>query len=297
MSQNNDIVIDPSITSQDQMQHHRQQLSAMADGALAPDQARFLLRRLQHDAELASCWERWQVYGDAMRGHAHALLPADFAQRVGQAIAADAALVAAATAPVARRGVKPWQWFGGGALAASLALFAVLGLRPDAAPTPVQASADVPSVKAPVADAVPAAPVLDTPVQVAQTPSPEASTPIAPRQSNSPATPAPRNVDSRVRTASAPVAAPIREAATLPALPSVPVDSSSTAAVLAAADAAQADPFAVPQAAPVARPWPRAVLPGASQGAFNASFGGAGFTPAPAPRELPATSVQDAPAQ
>ena len=33
--------------------HQRQQLSALVDGELAPDQARFLLRRLQHDAELS----------------------------------------------------------------------------------------------------------------------------------------------------------------------------------------------------------------------------------------------------
>src|SRR5690606_36407727 len=56
--------------------HNRRQLSAMLDGELSPDQARFMLRRLQHDGELAACWERWQVCGDVLRGRGHSLLPA-----------------------------------------------------------------------------------------------------------------------------------------------------------------------------------------------------------------------------
>ena len=59
---------------------HRQQLSAMLDGELSPDEAKFMLRRLQHDGELAACWERWQVCGDVLRGRHHALLPSDFAE-------------------------------------------------------------------------------------------------------------------------------------------------------------------------------------------------------------------------
>src|SRR3546814_12877083 len=66
--------------------HHRQQLSAMLDGELLPDQAKFMLRRLEHDGELAACWERWQVCGEVMRGRQGALLPADFSRRVAAAI-------------------------------------------------------------------------------------------------------------------------------------------------------------------------------------------------------------------
>src|SRR3546814_9904393 len=66
--------------------HHRQQLSAMLDGELLPDQAKFMLRRLEHDGELAACWERWQVCGEVMRGRQGALLPADFSRRVANAI-------------------------------------------------------------------------------------------------------------------------------------------------------------------------------------------------------------------
>ena len=35
--------------------HHRQQLSALMDGELLADEARFLLRRLQHDRDLTGC--------------------------------------------------------------------------------------------------------------------------------------------------------------------------------------------------------------------------------------------------
>ena len=55
--------------------YHRQQLSAMLDGELSPDEARFMLRRLQHDTVLAACWERWQVCGDVLRGQRNDLLP------------------------------------------------------------------------------------------------------------------------------------------------------------------------------------------------------------------------------
>src|SRR3546814_11040587 len=66
--------------------HHRQQLSAMLDGELLPDQAKFMLRRLEHDGELAACWERWPVCGEVMRGSQGALLPADFSRRAAHAI-------------------------------------------------------------------------------------------------------------------------------------------------------------------------------------------------------------------
>ena len=60
----------------------REQLSALMDGALPADQTRFLLRRLQHDAPLAECWQRWRLAGEVMRGLAPAQrLPADFALR------------------------------------------------------------------------------------------------------------------------------------------------------------------------------------------------------------------------
>ena len=99
--------------------HYQQQLSAWMDGDLPSDEARFLLRRLQHDDELASRLGRWQLCGDVLRGQAQAPAPAGFAERVAAAVNAEPSLLAAsATAPRARSNLRVW---GGGALAASVA--------------------------------------------------------------------------------------------------------------------------------------------------------------------------------
>src|SRR5690606_42126344 len=142
--------------------YHRQQLSAMLDGELSPDEARFMLRRLQHDTVLASCWERWQVCGDVLRGQRNDLLPADFAQRVAQSLAGDAD---ATLAQGHGRGARPrmLRWGGGAAVAASVALLAVFAGRQlpvpgegpgSAAPAPLVAEAAAP---APASPAPPAA--------------------------------------------------------------------------------------------------------------------------------------------
>lgn len=119
----------------------REQLSALMDGALPEDQTRFLLRRLQHDAALAGCWERWRTAADAMRGVAPTrCLPADFASRVAAALQEDAPLNAAERA--AARASQRRRWGGGAALAAALATLAVLGLPKGESAAP-QAAADV----------------------------------------------------------------------------------------------------------------------------------------------------------
>jgi len=102
---------------------HRQQLSAMLDGELSPDEAKFMLRRLEHDVELARCWERWQLCGELMRGRADGVLPSDFAVRVAAAV--QAPLPRAHTQVNAPRRSRRVLW-GGMGLAASLAMAAVL---------------------------------------------------------------------------------------------------------------------------------------------------------------------------
>ena len=103
-------------------QRHREQLSALVDGELGADEARFLLRRMEHDPELAGCQERWQLLGDVMRGQASALAPAGFSAAVAAAIAAE---------PAPRRAASPGtsQWLAGlgrrAALAASVAAVAL----------------------------------------------------------------------------------------------------------------------------------------------------------------------------
>lgn len=138
--------------------YHRQQLSAMLDGELPQDQARFLRRRLQHDAELAQCFERWQVCGDVLRGRRVSLLPVDFADRIAAGIAADGAAAVAATGTARRARPRLLRWGGGAALAASVALVALFVGRPgglqdtpggapagvlaDASPAPLPVPAD-----------------------------------------------------------------------------------------------------------------------------------------------------------
>jgi len=131
--------------------HHRQQLSALFDGELEGDSARFLLRRLQHDPELAGCQERWQLLGDVLRGQACAPAPSTFAAGVAAAVAREP--LPAASAPRRRGG---WRTWGGGALAASVAAVALFMGRqalqeptPDAA-APLQVMASQAELVAPV---------------------------------------------------------------------------------------------------------------------------------------------------
>jgi len=102
---------------------HRQQLSAMLDGELSPDEAKFMLRRLEHDVELARCWERWQLCGEVMRGRADGLLPGDFAARVAVAVQGPVAGVQVGLNAPRRSRRMVW---GGMGLAASLAALAAV---------------------------------------------------------------------------------------------------------------------------------------------------------------------------
>lgn len=98
--------------------HTRLQLSQLIDSELPMDEARFLLRRLQHNEELANCQERWQLYGDVLRGVALAPAPTDFTLRVQAAVAAEAT-------PVRTK----HRWRGGTALIASVAAIILLTLH------------------------------------------------------------------------------------------------------------------------------------------------------------------------
>ena len=246
--------------------HYHQQLSALMDGNLPPDEARFLLRRLQHDDELTGCWERWQLCGDVLRGQAQAPAPAGFADRVAAAIAAEAVQPVAQANP-ARSSNRLAKW-GGGALAASVAMVALFMVRqqiPDETPvvttastsSPVRASA---SSSASANSALQAAAVTAASVAVAS----------VPRQNTSPRRSATRTQQaSRQATSSrSPDRAVAVAAAAVPvihAIASTPANNS----------AAQRNPFSNVQInPPTARPWPRAVTPqyGAGSGAFTAGF-------------------------
>lgn len=259
---------DPALGRVDAL--HRQQLSALIDGELSADQARFLIRRLEHDLDLSACQERWQMAGDVLRGQLGAVAPADFAARVALALPPAAAQPRASAGARARQ----WRWASGGALAAGLALVAVL-LLPARAPVSTPASLLV-STPVPVA-----APDLAPAVAPADTPLPPAATPAAPVQVAAAAAPhrapAQSTVARRVRT--------------------VPLPEPAAAGQMLAAQAPAenvASPFALPAEPAQARPWPRSQL--GRPDAFNVSLPGSGSPFAP-PRDAAASSHWQRPPQ
>lgn len=259
--------IDTKHTAQGR-EFHREQLSSMMDDALSADESRFLLRRMEHDDELADCWQRWQFYGDAMRGGAGRALPADFAQRVGRAIANDIADAEAAPIRVARDGRPFLYWGGGAALAASVALAALFGTRLDA---PGAADLQVAGVSSPVA----ITPIVPGPLLPA-TPEPapgvdvgSAVGAVAAATVVAAAAAGEQRRDTRPRIMAASRAA--TERSTLAAsMPRARQDASSPAAAdapvltYAAVDAPRAAVSASSSMA-AAKAWPRALVPGASQ--------------------------------
>ena len=288
--------------------HNRRQLSAMLDGELSPDQARFMLRRLQHDGELAACWERWQVSGDLLRGRGHVLLPADFSKRVAAGIAGsgDVAAARVSGAGLARPRQQRLLRWGGGALAASVALVALFMARqmPDpqapelaeagsgARSTPALVQAASPVELADVREAAPAAPapLPDSPTNGAGLLAAAAPVAVAaaevPRRAaarSSTRSQAQRAAARRAQTASE---APLHAVAAArgPALPGVatlevvasPADSTVLPLLAGLPAAAPADGEALFGGLPdvATRPWPRATLPGLSGGQpFAAGYG------------------------
>lgn len=155
----------------------RQQLSTLVDGELERDQARFLIRRLADDTELSGCWQRWHVAGECLRGRGAAPLRTDFVARISLAIADDA---------TPRRGVssETLKWLGGFAVAASVALVALMAVRPEA-DTGAPASPPLIAVATPVTPAVEVAPSpyreqdLRRPVEEAMTVSLDEASPFS----------------------------------------------------------------------------------------------------------------------
>ncbi|MBA0447762.1 sigma-E factor negative regulatory protein [Stenotrophomonas maltophilia] len=256
-------------------QRHREQLSAMVDGELGADEARFLLRRMEHDPELAGCQERWQLLGDVMRGQASALAPAGFSAAVAAAIAAEPAPQAAPRRQVRRSGWRAWG--GGAALAASVAAVALfMGGEKLKEATPGEPLA--PQVVASQAE-LPTAPTDTAPVTEASAGT--AAMAVAATPALAMAAAASRRQDTRrasaTRSQQAARAAQREDmpqravaAAQAPLTPTVPANASRNM------------PFGEVGGLQ-ARPWPRSSLAPAAGGALNASFpahaGGAAFYP------------------
>ena len=250
--------------------HYQQQLSAWMDGDLPSDEARFLLRRLQHDDELASRLGRWQLCGDVLRGQAQAPAPAGFVERVAAAVNAEPSLLAAsATAPRARSNLRVW---GGGALAASVASIALFMVRQqvlDETPVPSTASVAGQSSAVATGNAGSALP---------------GSSPRVLTEGNASVASAPRRqADSNQRRSATRTQQAASRSVASARLPERVVATAASAAVpvvhaIASAPSAtssQRDPFSNVQiGSPSARPWPRAVSPQypSSSGGFNAGF-------------------------
>lgn len=263
-------------------EHYRQQLSALLDGALSLDEARFLLRRLQHDVELGDCWERWQLCGDILRGQARVelpdqLLPADFAARVAQAIATD---TTDAATPSATAQASRWmRWGGSAALAASVAVVALMAVRQSPESIQPGASDPVEVVAAPAQS--PPSVVADvdvastSPASVAPDPGATVVAGVA-----AAAAQAPRRVmtaRTRARNVATPVAVVVSaQPDTNDTADAATTDATTAMAAVPAQDEAdgQLEGFVLRQP-PRTRPWPRALVPDyPASGGFNVGHPG-----------------------
>lgn len=116
-----------------------EQLSAYMDGELPEAEARFLRRRLEHDADLRATWARMQLASQCLRGQPCHVLDEGFAERVAQGIAGS----------VPGRSRRPLlRW----AMAASVAALALLMAPKLLPPSPTPEPATIAEVPAPGVD-------------------------------------------------------------------------------------------------------------------------------------------------
>ncbi len=204
-------------------EHLAEQLSALMDGELPEAQARFLHRRLEHDADLRALWARLHVASSCIRNQ-----PWQPSRQAFDGIVPEQVASAYAPPPAAqsgRRQLRPW------AIAASIAALALLF-------APRLLHAPTPALTAPVAISTTAA---DEPVLA----SPGLADLVAPR-------PASRIATSKVRSqAGSPASAVLR-----PAAPDISVAASPLPlSAQSPADFPLADNGDK-------RSWPRSQLPG-----------------------------------
>ena len=246
----------------------RETLSALFDGELPGDAARFALKRLDHDADWRETCGRWQMIGDALRGEATSAAPTGFASGVMRMLDAEAQAavtsaaserVLASTATNSRR-----RWIGGAALAASVAMAAVLVVRPFSETS----SPDRQVASAPTATQEPGpSAASEPPPASANKPSP---TSIA--ASNAPATTA---NDRAARSPGATARAARRQAAPVR---NEAIETTTAIASTVPAPVTTGRPFHPPVDDIVTRPWPRSVLSGDSAGALTVGFGSTSST-------------------
>ena len=264
------------------LDHTRLQLSALIDGALPLDEARFLLRRLEHDGELRDCWERWQLCGDVLRARVGVYAQDGLADRIAHAVAAE---------PKAPRDTagdhrRWWRLGSGAALAASVAMIALFLTRqsPEIGAPASRAPAQVAANPVPAPVQLPVRPMTTAPVPSAPGQAAEVASALAVAD-------VPRRLATR-RSRGQSQRAALRS----PARVEAPV--AVAAATPFATSPAVVDPFSGQHVRLPNRPWPRALLPtAAANGAFTVDYGSrmdiAGrplspFVPRPLPRSLQA---------
>lgn len=93
-----------------------EQLSAYMDGELPPDEARFLQRRLDNDADLRAAWSRMQLASSCLKGQP--VLP------MRPSLCTDVQAVLASDAPPVRRQQGIMRWGVAASLVAAAVLFA-----------------------------------------------------------------------------------------------------------------------------------------------------------------------------
>ncbi len=105
----------------------REQISAFLDGELPRQETDLLLKRLTRDAELRHTFGRYGLIGEACRGDVGTRVRADFAAKIGRAIAAEAPLADGTRRR--RRAPRLWRHAASAAVAAGVAVVAVFALQ------------------------------------------------------------------------------------------------------------------------------------------------------------------------
>ena len=103
-----------------------EQISALSDGELEADPARFLTRRISNDSALSETWTRYHLIGNCLRGEVCPPLRKDFSDAIWAGIDQDAAEFLPRSAWLGRA----LRWTGGTAVAASVAVAALMMTTP-----------------------------------------------------------------------------------------------------------------------------------------------------------------------
>ncbi|HJU25168.1 MAG TPA: sigma-E factor negative regulatory protein [Rhodanobacteraceae bacterium] len=149
----------------------RENLSALMDGELGAEPARFLLRRMESDPGLADSWSRWHLIRACLAQRAPASPHSD-PLRIGAA-SDDDAFATRVTRAIRAQPRRHWaRYIGGGAIAASVAAAALILAVPQSTSTDAvvagaeraatAAASPIPS-GAPQVARIAAAPVSGTP--------------------------------------------------------------------------------------------------------------------------------------